>query len=218
MLALEVLSLRNVSALSLNVGTPATVNHDLETHQNGSSPAAADLYGIGIRIGIYLQSIGMLMSLVREGRGSYKLAVSANPIAVLISWTILARREAFSPCEAWLVLSIIGLLFFPAGASLCNVTNIAGEGIGIFTVVVSSTWLFISMLWLFVSLIYRLPQLGTSNVAWIFVRVPLDGWFRIFMLVVASLFLMSSLLTTVGAALLIEQARKCYGGDNIHQS
>ena len=216
-LAFVVLSL-HVSALSLNSGTPATVSHALETRQNGNSPAAADLYGIGIRIGIYLQSIGMLMSLVRQGRGSYKLAVSANTIAVLISWTILARRKAFSPCEAWLVLSIIGLLFFPAGASLCNVEKIVGEGIGIFIVVVSSTWLFISILWLFISLMYRLPQLGTTNTAWIFVPVPLDGWFRVLMLVVASLFLLSSVLTAVGATLLIHQAMECWytGEDTDH--
>ena len=208
-LAFIVLSLR-VSALSVNAGTPATVSHGLETRQNGSSPAAADLYGIGIRIGIYLQSVGMLMSLVRQGRGSYKLAVSANTIAVLISWTILARRKTFSPCEAWLVLSILGVLFFPAGATLCNVANTAGEGIGIFLVVVSSMWLFISILWLFVSLIYRLPQLGTTNTAWIFVPVPLDGWFRVLMLVAASLFLLSSVLTAFGATLLIHEAMKCW--------
>jgi hypothetical protein len=57
----------------------------------------------------------------------------------------------------------------------CNVTNILGEGIGIFTVVASSLWLFISKLWHFGSLIHRLPQPSEAEGGLDICRVPLDG-------------------------------------------
>ena len=70
---------------------------------DGNTVAAADLYGTGIRIGIYLQTLGLLLSVSRFHRTSgkgIKLIISANMIAILASWTILVRRQEVSPCEA----------------------------------------------------------------------------------------------------------------------
>ena len=190
------------SASSIGVGPcPFT-----KREQNGNPTAAADLYGIGIRIGIYMQTIGMLMSLVSAKQPNFKFAAATNTLAVLLSWTILAQRKTFSACEAWLILSMVGMFVFPGGAALCNIDDVAGEGIGIVAIWVSILWLFSSMIWLFASLLYRLPDLATSNVVWMFVRVRVDGWFRTLMLVVGCVLLAISFCTALTSLRFIKKA------------
>lgn len=178
--------------------------------EKGNPAAAADLYGSGIRIGIYMQTIGMLMSLVGAEQPNFKFAAATNTLAVLLSWTILAQRKSFSPCEAWLILSITGTFVFPGGAALCNIEDVAGEGIGIAAIWVSILWLFSSIVWLFASLLHRLPVLGTPYVVWIFVRVRIDGWFRTLMLVVGCVLLAASFLTALTSTILISKATSAW--------
>jgi hypothetical protein len=182
--------------------------------EKGYPAAAADLYGSGIRIGIYMQTIGMLMSLVSAEKPNFKFAAATTTLAVLLSWTILAQSKSFSACEAWLILSIIGTFVFPGGAALCRLEDVAGEGIGIAAIWVSILWLFSSIIWLFASLLHRLPVLGTPNVAWIFVRVRIDGWFRTLMLVVGCVLLAISFLTALTSTILISKATSAwYAGE-----
>lgn len=186
-----------------------------ERQVNGNSGAAADLYGTGIRIGIYMQSIGMLMSLVSARQPKFKFAAATNTLAVLLSWSILAQRKLFSACEAWLILSIIGTFVFPGGAALCNIEDVAGEGIGIISIWVSILWLFSSIIWLFASLLHHLPMLGTSGEVWIFLSVRIDGWFRILMLSVGCALLVISLLTALRSTIFIKKAAYAwYAGEN----
>ncbi len=56
-----------------------------EEQVNGNPSAAADLYGTGIRIGFYMQSIGMLMSLVGARPPNFKFAAATSTLAVLLS-------------------------------------------------------------------------------------------------------------------------------------
>src|SRR5579862_4901135 len=42
----------------------------LSRRQNGNSDAAGDLYGIGMRVGVYLQVFGMLLSCLRDEKRS----------------------------------------------------------------------------------------------------------------------------------------------------
>jgi len=81
----------------------------------GSPVAGNELYGIGIRIGLYLQSLGMLLAcarLTQKSGAGFKLASAANMIAILAALTRLLSLKALSPCEAWLVLLLVSLLPF----------------------------------------------------------------------------------------------------------
>lgn len=51
---------------------------------NGNQAAAADLYGTVIRVAMYLQTIGMLMSLVSDEEPKFKFAAATTSIAVLL--------------------------------------------------------------------------------------------------------------------------------------
>src|SRR2546430_16170082 len=57
----------------------------------GSSIAARDLYGLGVRLGFYLQGSAWIFHLLRpdkeSGRG-LKLACGSITIAILASWTV----------------------------------------------------------------------------------------------------------------------------------
>ena len=91
---------------------------------NSSSLAASDLYGTGIRVGVYLQSVGMFLASIpggskRAGAG-VKLASSANIIAILAAWTILVHYRNISPCEAWLIITLMNMLSVAAGMTLYN--------------------------------------------------------------------------------------------------
>lgn len=208
--------LYSVSALDLEppCSSSSTAVSVTARGENGNPLAAADLYGTGIRIGIYMQTIGMLMSLVSVEQAKFKFAAATTSIAVLLSWTILAQRKSFSPCEAWLILSIIGTFVFPGGAALCTIRDVADEGIGIVAIWISILWLFSSIIWLFASLLYQLPSLGTSNTVWIFKQEPITGWFRILMLVVGCVLLVISFLTALTSMILVRgAARAWYRGE-----
>lgn len=83
-------------------------------------------------------------------------------------------------------------------------------GVGIVAIWVSILWLFSSIIWLFASLLYHLPTLGTSNTVWIFVREPIDGWFRILMLVVGCILLTISFFTALTSAILFRKAKRAW--------
>jgi hypothetical protein len=161
-----------------------------------------------------MQTIGMLMSLVSDEQPKFKFAAATTSIAVLLSWTILAQRKSFSACEAWLILSIIGTFVFPGGAALCNIQDVAGEAVGIVAIWISILWLFSSIIWLFASLLYHLPTLETSNTVWIFVQEPIDGWFRILMLVVGCILLTISFFTAFTSATLVRKAMLAWCADD----
>lgn len=204
----SILASASASAFDREPGSSVAVAAAAEDKNggNGNPLAAADLYGAGIRIGIYMQTIGMLMSLVSVEQPKFKFAAATTSIAVLLSWTILAQRKSFSACEAWLILSIIGTFVFPGGAALCTIRDVADEGIGIVAIWISILWLFSSIIWLFASLVYQLPSLGTSNIVWIFKQEPITGWFRTLTLAIGCVLLVTSFLTALTSAILVRAA------------
>lgn len=149
----------------------------------GDPSAAADLYGIGVRIGIYLQSIGMLVSLFQELGKGYKLAISSNANGLLLAWTILMQRNAFSFCESYLILIEVSCFLLPGSIIIVDFQTAANEIVGLIGLLLALCWLNAGALWLFTTHYSQLPQLGTSNVGWMFARVRLDGWYRIFLIV-----------------------------------
>src|SRR5271156_2472737 len=87
----------------------------------GNSNAAGDLYGIGIRVGAYLQIAGMLLSCFRSNKRSrtgIRLLSAAVCVSLLTSWTVLVCLRNISPCEAWLVLALIHAYSQPGAAAM----------------------------------------------------------------------------------------------------
>lgn len=152
---------------------------DMDGNQAGNSSAAGEIYGLGVRIGIYLQVFAMALSNIRMIRKGSKKAgrLSAFMFALLSSWTILVRRKSLSPCEAWLVLSLI----YGVGLDLPEITG--GEGIATVMSIICGLWLAISGIWFWGRLCWELPDLGTRNLVFMFRPVEVTGWFRRFLLV-----------------------------------
>jgi hypothetical protein len=162
----------------------------------GNPTAAGDLYGLGVRVGLYLQTLGMLLSFLAAGKNSdqdkksgagLKLAISANMLAILFSTVTLIRRKTISPCETWLVLTLIHQLIFASWSALCNPYTVLGEGLGIFTLCFANVAVASVALQFWATTYSKLPLLGTPNLAWFYVNVVLNHWFRIFSLVFTSL-------------------------------
>ncbi|KAE9373359.1 hypothetical protein N431DRAFT_482418 [Stipitochalara longipes BDJ] len=163
----------------------------LDPRENSGDPdAAADIYGLGVRVGFYLQGISQLLHTVPRrkdsGRG-VKLACASVSISILASWSVLARDKLFSPSEAYLVTFILNSVNIPATMTLINSDAIAGEGIGLVLSLVALVWGVTASTWTSAVLYRTLPRLETGNVVWFFAKVSVTGWFRVFWLVVASM-------------------------------
>jgi hypothetical protein len=153
--------------------------------QHGNSNAASDLYGLGLRVGAYLQVFGMLLSCLRSdnrSRVGIKLLSSSVCVSLLISWTILVSGQNISPCEAWLVLSLTNAYGTPRSAAI-NDSHKKNGGVAILVSAIAVIWQAILFIWFFATLYRSLPLLGTYNRVWFFTAVDITGWFRILMLV-----------------------------------
>ena len=185
-------------------GSEQTLN--LMRRQNGNPNIAGDIYGLGLRIGAYLQIVGMLLSCIRtrkSSRAGILLLSSAVCLSLFAAWSILVAQQAISPCEAWLILSLSAAYGAPRFVAL-NETECSRGGIAIVCCMISVLWQQILYLWFFGKLYRQLPLLRTENRAWLFAPVDLDGGFRIFMLVVTcveSLLVPSALLAYLNMAL-----------------
>lgn len=152
----------------------------------GNPNAAQDLYGVGVRIGLYLQALGMMLSnhTDREGRGKgLKMASGTITLSVGASWFVYAAQAKFSPSEAVCVLLMLSTLLAPSTMTLLTPTTINGEKPGLLALAISDTSITAAWLWIFGRLVSTLPKLGTKNLVFFFAPVRLDGWFRYLALV-----------------------------------
>jgi hypothetical protein len=156
-----------------------------DTTGNGSGLAASDLYGTGVRVGIYLQALGMICTCIRLKSVGLKLACSALILAVLSSWSILVARKDVSPAEAWLIISIVSILWLPASSALLCPTAVVGEAVGTVALLVATFWNAVAMCQFWSSSYKNLPLLGTSDAAFFFSKVSLKHWFRTLMFVIS---------------------------------
>ncbi|KAF4539226.1 uncharacterized protein LTHEOB_10390 [Lasiodiplodia theobromae] len=178
----------------------------------GNSDAGQDLYGLGVRIGFYLQSLGMLLYMY-SGEKDYgqglKVASGSITISMLASWFGYAARGLLSPAEAVIVLLIIISLNFPAKATLANSRTIVGEMLGLATMLVVELATCAALLWTFARLVDGdLPTLGTPNVVFFFAEVGLNGWFRYLVLVYCAI----DALTSLSFAYKVIRVAKVVGG------
>lgn len=157
--------------------------------QNGNPDAASDLYGLGIRISAYLQVSGMLLSCLRSHHGSrvgIKLLSAAVCVSLLASLTSLVSQKSISPCETWLVLSLINA-YGTARSAAINETGKKTGGIAFLFTAVSVIWQDILFLWFFATLYAELPTLHTANLVWLFAPLDIAGGFRIVLLIYSCL-------------------------------
>ena|SRR5438046_2937073 len=159
--------------------------HNNTRRQNGNPDAGADLYGLGLRVGAYLQVFGMLLTCLRSHKRSrigIKLLSASVCVALLSCWTVLVCRQSISPCEAWLVLSLTHAYGTPRAAAI-NDSGRRKGGIEILFCAISVIWQEVLSVWFFATLYRNLPLLKTNNRVWFFTAVDIAGWFRVMMLV-----------------------------------
>jgi len=181
----------------------------------GSSVAASDLYGTGVRVGIYLQTFGMLFSCIRLKCSGMKLAGASIILALLGSWCVVLHRQEISPVEAWIILAMIGVLYLPAGCAISCPRAIVGEGVGTFAMLAATLWHTFAMIVFWASIYKKLPILDTPDVAFFFAKVSIRHWFRDFMLAISIFQLVFDFIICIGgASLLIIGAQSwCEGED-----
>ncbi len=177
----------------------------------GNESAAQDLYGLGVRVGFYLQALAMILYLYGDKKSSGKgLKIASGSItgSILTSWFVYAIQAKFSPCEALVVLLFLMNLSFPAKVTLLNPQAIAGETIGLITLMMNEIGICTALIWLFSSLALNLPLMETPSV--IYRGVSLSGWFRCVALGYCLVDALTSLIFLKKAARLVRIAWQCY--------
>ncbi|KAF3194900.1 hypothetical protein TWF225_005518 [Orbilia oligospora] len=161
----------------------------------GNPDAAQDLYGLGIRLGLYFQVLGWIFYSLGGGKG-LKLASVSITIPILVTWFLFASKQLFSPCEAFIVLVLLSSLNFPAKATLYNDSKeMVRETTGVVMLLLVELGICGALLWLFATLVKSLPTLLTENAAFFFAKVPLNGWFRFLGLVYCAFDAVTSIIS-----------------------
>ncbi|KAH0541893.1 hypothetical protein FGG08_003698 [Glutinoglossum americanum] len=200
--------------LTLAVPTSLAANSTTANPTTPGDPVAAtDLYGLGVRVGFYLQGFGASMLLFRpqkdSGRG-IKLACGGVALSVIVAWTILAARGQLSPCEAFIGLWIVASVALPAQLTFFNPDSIVGEGVGLLISTVLQLWSLVAGLWMACDLVKTLPLLGTANVVFFFAKVSLLGWYRTLSIVLFSITLSYMIFWAWYMAKLGKVVMRCY--------
>jgi hypothetical protein len=187
----------------------------------GNNVSAIDIYGLGVRIGFYLQSLGISITTFRQFRNLVRAKVYADEvderdephsdtpvlafaivtIAVLINLTTQIANRNISPAEVIVVLNILSTnTLVNLGLLSLGVGDFRGNGIGYLLNLCCSAWVPILLMWIWIKGRTVLPLLGTSNHTWFFAKVRIDGWFWIYSTVqisITAIFLIIVLLVGV---------------------
>lgn len=169
----------------------------LDDHSVGNSVSAVDMYGLGVRIGFYLQSAGITVSAIRPFRHWLRerlfgwvaderdephsdtpvIAFSIVLVAVLINLTTQISSHNISPAEVIVVLSIINTNTIVNFALLgSGFGELRGNGISYFLNFACSVWLLILQLWFWTKGRKTMRLLGTPSRTWFFAEVRINGW------------------------------------------
>lgn len=153
----------------------------------GNESAGSDIYGIGVRVGFYLQGIAFTVNaFTSETRKGMLLAAASVQAAILTSLSVLLSRNDISPAEMLIILDMLTFTTLPASLALLTVDS-GGQGLGVFLFVIDTLWTNGLTTWFWAKGYRILPLLDTSNAGFFYTRVQIDGWFRIFNLVYACL-------------------------------
>jgi hypothetical protein len=158
----------------------------LSTRSVGNAAVAQDIYGIGVRVGFYLQAVSGILSGIRPMRdpsGGVPLFFSiVVSIAILVSWTRLAAQRSISPAETIVIMHMVATNLSTSAIGYIN-SGFRGNGMGLVVTNITSLWLVIASLWFYIVGRKTLPRLGTENKTWFFVKVNINGWVGTFLTV-----------------------------------
>ena len=181
----------------------------------GNEEASSDLYGIGVRIGLYLQGAAYLIGYIciKHIDLTVYLLGSLLAFSFLTSWNRLVDHVLISPAEAWIILLLIFSFLNPAELLILlrvflvyrsngreNPTRhaarqvlksaVGGQGILFLLMAISVVWFSVSELRFWTTSIKDLPDLGTKSHAWIFHEISsLQGSLRDIMIFWSVLYL-----------------------------
>jgi hypothetical protein len=164
----------NPPSLSLSTGKTAA---PLLTRAVGNEYAGSDIYGIGVRVGFYLQGFTFtLNAFTKEMRKGTLLASSAVVVAVLASLSVRVAHQDISPAETLIVVDMLQFALLPGSLALLAAER-GGQGLAIVLFTVDLLWNTSLLTWFWARGYRSLPLLGTDDAGFFYVRI--DGWFRI---------------------------------------
>jgi len=124
----------NSISLQLDFQLTGEIDVTLLTFDAGNSEESGSLYGLGLRVGLYLHSFGFFLYLLahRPGNGGVKLAASVMAAVLTTCVVQLIVLNAISPAEV-LILLLESVITMPAGACSAD-GNTDGKGFAYFTI------------------------------------------------------------------------------------
>lgn len=166
----------------------------------GSEQAATELYGLGVRIGMYLQGIAFLFRLT-DTEPIPPMSITLIPFSIYCGWAKVVSRRTISPAESLVVMGIIAVVYFPNSISLTyfirkekfTITTALASALNFATMWFSK----LAVLW-FWSVGWKvLPRLETENVTFFFAKIAIDNrGYRIFALTYAIISTIQGLVST----------------------
>jgi hypothetical protein len=176
-----------------------TTSKELVPRATGNLDFAQDIYGLGIRTGLYLQAIAAIVVALRPLRqpgGATPIIFSTVIcISILGSWTRRAALSNISPAETIVIFNMLATNLATALIGTLN-SGFRGNAFGIWWWLISSLWLHAAQLWFYSVGRLRLPLLGTEDMAWFFVPVEINGWYWKVMVALSSMGALSGLLAS----------------------
>lgn len=126
----------------------AEFNHPRQVNAEvGNQNAGSDIYGIGVRVGFYLQGIAFTMNaFTSETRKGILLPTISVQAAILVSLSVLLARDSISLAEVLIILDILSFTMLPTMLAVVSIDS-AGQGLGISLFVISILWTQILNTW-----------------------------------------------------------------------
>lgn len=131
----------------------------------GNNDAASDLYGLGIRIGLYLQGFSFVINSIfarPKERSSQVLPTVTIVFALLCSQSILAQDRSISPAELLVTINLTAIALGPA-LLLIVVTRMNGQATALLLTIIGMIFSQIINLWFWFGGHQKLPLFGTQN-------------------------------------------------------
>ncbi|KAI8963776.1 hypothetical protein F5Y11DRAFT_137675 [Daldinia sp. FL1419] len=175
---------------SLSLKLPSLSRALIQRSPDCSAESNADLYGIGVRIGFYLQSIGSFVGLVLEPEGRLDDLVNTYSLHIALYATIFhsSISQNITPGQVMIGIHLLYMLSYSEEAIILKYTtsNILPEG-GVRSVlnhmiVIRSISLCMTCysIWFWWHGLNILPRGHCGDTTFFFGRVDLYGWFRTF--------------------------------------
>jgi hypothetical protein len=138
-----------------------------------------------MRIGLYLQAIALLLSMMlRLPPKTTLLPFATLQTAILAILCVQCNQNALSPAEVLIAGNLVEFVCL-ISSILLIAADPCGQGLSISLMTMNSLWGVGFMMWFWGRGYRTLPDLGTQNAAFFWMQVALDGWFLALPFVIA---------------------------------